>query len=82
MRETSLVFPLPFSGERNFHFIPSMRPIFLCRPERVVGMPVIFAICRFAFVTPKARFQLKDSPGMPVLERLDNLIPPKNRALK
>jgi len=33
-------------------------------------MPVIFAICRFAEVTPSALFQLKDKPGMPVFERL------------
>ena len=34
------------------------------RPERVVGTPKVFATLRFAFVMPKARFQLNDKPGI------------------
>ena len=30
----------------------------------VVGIPVAFAILRFALVIPSARFQLKESPGI------------------
>ena len=47
------------------YLIPSSRPSFDRRPLFVVGILVAFAMERFAFVTPVARFQLKDSPGMP-----------------
>jgi len=42
-------------------------PSFLCRPDFVVGMPVVFEMLRFAAVTPVARFHENESPGMPVL---------------
>jgi len=44
---------------------PIVLPIFLCRPDRDVGIPVALANLRFAFVTPVARFQLNESPGIP-----------------
>ena len=37
-----------------------------CRPLLVVGMPVIVATDRFTLVTPTARLQEKDRPGIPV----------------
>lgn len=43
---------------------PSILPALRRRPERVVGIPNVFATLRFAFVTPNARFQLKDNPGI------------------
>lgn len=43
---------------------PSILPALRRRPERVVGIPNDFATLRFAFVTPIARFQLKDNPGI------------------
>jgi hypothetical protein len=43
--------------------MPIQRPNLLRRPLLVVGIPVVLAIERFAFVTPSARFQEKDSPG-------------------
>jgi len=43
--------------------MPKIRPNFERRPARVVGMPVLLAMRRFALVTPSARFQLKDKPG-------------------
>ena len=39
-------------------------PYFRCLPDFVVGIPVVLAIFCFAFVTPNARFALKDTPGM------------------
>ena len=47
-----------------FYLIPNNFPILFRRPLFVVGIPVIFAIFLFAFVTPNARFQLKDKPGI------------------
>jgi len=47
----------------------SILPNFLCLPDLVVGIPVILAILRLALVIPNARFQLNDSPGIPVFER-------------
>lgn len=47
-----------------------LRPILAWRPCRVVGIPVYRAIRRLAVETPSARFQLKDSPGIPVFDRL------------
>jgi len=44
----------------------TIRPTLRCLPPRVVGMPVVRAILRFAAVTPVARRQENDSPGMPV----------------
>ena len=41
-------------------------PIFLSTPVLVVGIPVTFVNLRFAEVTPKALFQEKLSPGIPV----------------
>ena len=46
------------------HLIPNSLPTFLCRPAFVVGIPVAFTILRFALVIPRARFQLKESPGI------------------
>jgi len=46
------------------YLIPSIRPSFDRRPDFVVGMPVALAIDLFAFVMPRARFQLNDSPGI------------------
>ena len=46
------------------HFIRNSLPSFARRPLRVVGIPVAREIFRFAFVTPRARFQLKDRPGI------------------
>lgn len=46
---------------------PQSLPAFCCLPLRVVGIPVALAIFLLAFVTPIARFQEKDKPGMPVL---------------
>lgn len=43
---------------------PIILAAFLCLPLREVGMPVNFAIFRFALVTPKALFQLNDTPGI------------------
>lgn len=48
-----------------FYLIPNNFPTLLRLPLFVVGIPVAFAILRFAFVIPKARFQLNDRPGMP-----------------
>jgi hypothetical protein len=48
-------------------------PTFLCRPAFVVGIPVAFAILRFALVIPSARFQLNESPGILKEVFLDNL---------
>jgi len=45
------------------YLMPKIRPNFERRPARVVGMPVLLAMRRFALVTPSARFQLKDKPG-------------------
>jgi hypothetical protein len=45
---------------------PNMLPIFLCRPEREVGIWVICAILRFARVTPSALFHENERPGIPV----------------
>ena len=44
--------------------IPRNFPNLFRRPERVVGIPVAFAILRLTFVMPSARFQLKDRPGI------------------
>lgn len=46
------------------YFMPSILPSLFLLPLFVVGMPVILAIFRFAFVIPKARFRLKDRPGI------------------
>lgn len=46
------------------YFMPNIRPSLFRLPDLVVGTPVNFAILRFALVTPKARFQLKDRPGI------------------
>ena len=43
---------------------PIIFPAFLCLPERLVGIPVAFANLLFALVTPIARFQQKDTPGI------------------
>ncbi len=48
-----------------FYFIPNNLPSFALLPLLVVGMPVAFATFLFALVTPNARFQLKDKPGIP-----------------
>ena len=48
----------------------SILNILFRRPVLVVGIPVAFAILRFADVMPNARFQLKDNPGIPLLLRL------------
>lgn len=44
--------------------MPSILPTLFLRPLRVVGIPVAFAILRFAVVMPSARFQLKLKPGI------------------
>jgi len=49
------------------YLIPNILPIFACRPCFDVGIPVAFAIFRFAAVTPVARFSENDNPGIPVL---------------
>ena len=41
-------------------------PIFLSRPDLVVGMPVLRAKFWRAWVMPKARFHENESPGIPV----------------
>lgn len=46
------------------YLIPSILPILFLRPDFVVGIPVAFAIFRFAFVIPKARFHENDKPGI------------------
>lgn len=38
---------------------PSIWPTFLCRPERVRGMPIALEIFRLAAVIPSRRFQEK-----------------------
>jgi len=48
-----------------FYLIPNNLPSFDRLPLFVVGIPVAFAIFRFAFVTPNARFQLNERPGIP-----------------
>ena len=45
------------------YFIPIQRPTLFRRPDLVVGIPVAFAIERFTFVTPSARFHEKVRPG-------------------
>ena len=45
-------------------------PTFRSTPDLVVGMPVLRANLCFARLTPSARFQEKDRPGIPVLDRL------------
>jgi hypothetical protein len=37
-------------------------PIFLSRPDFVVGIPVVLAILFFALVIPSALFQLNENP--------------------
>lgn len=49
----------------SFHLMPSSLPSLFLRPCFVVGTPVAFATFLFADVIPRARFQLKDRPGMP-----------------
>lgn len=44
--------------------MPSNLPSLFLLPDLVVGTPVNLAILRFVFVTPKARFQLKERPGI------------------
>lgn len=44
--------------------MPKIFPILFRLPDLVVGIPVAFAILRFAAVMPVARFQLKDRPGI------------------
>ena len=56
--------------QKTFYFIPSILPSFLCRPALDVGIPVAFAILRFAAVTPVARLNENDRPGIPVFEPL------------
>lgn len=51
-------------GKYLNYLIPSILPSLFLRPDFVVGMPVAFATFRLALVTPKARFQLKDKPGI------------------
>jgi hypothetical protein len=43
-------------------------PAFRWRPDLVVGIPVLRAKLCFARLTPNARFQEKDRPGIPVLD--------------
>jgi hypothetical protein len=47
-----------------FYFIPNIFPNLFLLPDLVVGTPVHLANLRFALVTPKARFQLKERPGI------------------
>jgi hypothetical protein len=51
-------------------------PSFLCRPERVVGMPVARASLCLAAVMPRARDGENARPGMPVPRRLGMLVAP------
>lgn len=44
--------------------MPKILPSFFCLPLLVVGIHVAFAMLRLAEVTPRARFQLKDKPGI------------------
>ena len=46
------------------YLIPSIFPSLFRLPRFVVGIPVAFAIFRFADVMPNALFQLKDKPGI------------------
>lgn len=46
------------------YFIPNSFANLFLRPAFDVGMPLAFAIFRFAVVMPSARFQLKDRPGI------------------
>ena len=46
------------------HFMPKSLAILFLLPCFVVGMPVAFAMLRFALVIPNALFQLKDNPGI------------------
>ena len=55
------------SGQPVNYLIPKSLANLFLRPCFVVGIPVAFAIFRFADVTPKARFQLKDRPGISFL---------------
>ena len=57
------------------YLIPKIRPALERRPCFVVGMPVDFAIFCFALVIPRARFKLKDNPGIPVFF-FDIVFPP------
>jgi len=61
---------------------PIVLPIFLCRPDPEVGIPVALAILRFAFVTPVARFQLNESPGIPFFDSFSFLLSKKDFHLK
>lgn len=51
-------------GHFKGYLTPSNLPSLFLRPERVVGIPVAFAIFRLNAVTPSARFQLNDRPGI------------------
>jgi len=42
---------------------PMARPNFLCRPDRVNGIPIFREIWLFAPEIPKARFQEKEKPN-------------------
>jgi hypothetical protein len=65
----ALVFLLGVDNFGTSKALDRIGPYFLCLPERVVGMPVTFAILRFAEEMPTARFHENDRPGMPVLLR-------------
>lgn len=54
----------------NPNSLNSIPPAFLLLPDLVVGIPVALAALRFIDVTPRARFQLNERPGIPVLLRL------------
>lgn len=45
---------------------PNALPILRWRPPLVVGIPVARAMRLFALLTPNARFQENERPGMPV----------------
>ena len=62
---------LTFLNRIISHFLPNnafkiVEPIFLSIPAFVVGIPVELVNSRFAWVIPKALFQEKLSPGIPV----------------
>jgi len=55
----------PISITKNGTQQPVARPIFLCLPCLVSGIPIFFDTFPFNADKPTARFQENDNPGIP-----------------
>ncbi len=56
------------------YLILKSRPTFERRPPLVVGIPLFLEIFLFTFVTPSARLQLNDSPGILMASSLRSVV--------